>query len=164
MALTWETIYVCLILVVVILFNAFPPAFAAISIAPTIRFSARRNGRAGISQSLWTVFLHLLTAFFAVGAFDALRTRKDKLARIAAAAAQVSLIIPGWVTVQFHYSIEPDVSLETPPRRRSRCGFGSAHWRRTRALRFSSYLYLFRVFKSKTAFTVPADDSDKIKK
>jgi cytochrome d ubiquinol oxidase subunit II len=123
--------------------------------APTVR--------AGISQSPWAIFLHLLTAVFAVGAFYALWTRKYKLARVAA-AAQVSLIILGWAAAQFPFLIEPDVTIDKAAAPTITLQLLLGALAAGALLLFPSYFYLFRVFKSKTAFTALTGNSDKIKK
>lgn len=123
--------------------------------APTVR--------AGISQSSWAAALHVLTGVFALSAFYALWTRKYKLARICA-AMQTALIILGWAAAQFPFLIEPDISVYSAaaPTITLRLLLGALC--AGALLLFPSYFYLFRVFKSKTAFTALAENPDKIKK
>jgi cytochrome bd ubiquinol oxidase subunit II len=106
--------------------------------------------------------LHVSTAVFAVGAFYALWTRKYNLARVAA-AAQVSLIILGWAAAQFPFLIEPDVTIYNAAAPPITLQLLLGALLAGASLLFPSYFYLFRVFKSKTAFTALADDADKSK-
>ncbi|HEX8369894.1 MAG TPA: cytochrome d ubiquinol oxidase subunit II [Pyrinomonadaceae bacterium] len=123
--------------------------------APTVR--------AGISRSPWAVALHLLTGASAIGAFYALWTRKYKLAQIFA-AFQATLILLGWARAQFPYLIEPDVTISSaaapPITQQLLIGALAAG----AGLLFPSYYYLFRIFKSETAFTPLSDKTDKINK
>ncbi|HEX8737252.1 MAG TPA: cytochrome d ubiquinol oxidase subunit II [Pyrinomonadaceae bacterium] len=120
--------------------------------APTVR--------AGIGRSSWALGLHLLTAISATGAFYALWTRKYKLAR-AFVAAQVTLILLGWALAQFPYLIEPDVTITSAAAPRITLQLLLGALAAGAFLLFPSYYYLFRIFKSDTAFT---NLSDKINK
>lgn len=121
--------------------------------APTVR--------AGISRSPWA--LHFLTAVFAVGTFYALWTRKYKRARIFA-AAQVTLILLGWALAQFPYLVEPDVTVYSAAAPRITLRFLLGALLAGALLLFPSYYYLFRIFKSETAFTPLAGEADKLRK
>lgn len=123
--------------------------------APTVR--------AGISQSRWALALHFLTAVFAVGAFYALWTRKYKLARVSA-AAQVALIILGWAAAQFPFLIEPDMTIHLAAAPTITLQLLLGALAAGALLLFPSYFYLFRVFKSKTAFTALAEKPEKVEK
>jgi cytochrome d ubiquinol oxidase subunit II len=120
--------------------------------------------RAGISRSSWAIVLHLSTAVSAIGAFYALWKRKYKLARIFA-AFQVTLILLGWALAQFPYLIEPDVTITSAAAPRITLQLLLGALIAGAILLFPSYYYLFRIFKSETAFTPLSDGkTDKIKK
>lgn len=71
----------------------------------------------GLLSASWSLPFQVVTAAFAVSALAALWTRRYRLAR-AAAAAQVSLILWGWVGSQYPYVIPPDlriVDAASPP-------------------------------------------------
>lgn len=118
--------------------------------APTVR--------AGISRTPWALALHIFTAVFATGAFYTLWTRKYKLARVFA-AGQVTLILLGWALAQYPFLIEPDITITSaaapPITQQLLIGALAAG----ALLLFPSYFYLFRVFKSETAFTALSDKS-----
>lgn len=140
---------------------------AAVGLLALVVFLLAETGaptvRAGISRSSWALALHLLTAVSAIGAFYALWTRKYKLARIFA-AAQMTLILLGWALAQFPYLIEPDVTIiaAAAPRITLRLLLGALA--AGALLLFPSYYYLFRIFKSETAFTPLSDKTGKINK
>ena len=107
--------------------------------------------RAGITGSPWAIPLHVATALCAVGAFGTLWSRKYKLARLCA-AGQVTLILWGWAVAQFPYIVEPDITIHSaaaPPEtlRLLLIALGAGA-----LILFPSFYYLFRVFKSHTAF------------
>lgn len=81
---------------------------AALTLAVS-HFSAPRLGW-GLLASGWAVPLHLATAFAALGVFWALWQQRWGLARVAA-AAQVSLILWGWVLSQFPLIVPPGLSI-----------------------------------------------------
>jgi len=120
--------------------------------APTVR--------AGISRSPQALALHVLTAVFAAGAFYALWTRKFRLARICA-AAQTSLILLGWALAQFPYLVEPDVSIASAAAPPITLQLLLGALAAGAVLLLPSYFYLFRIFKSQTAFTALSEKTDK---
>jgi cytochrome d ubiquinol oxidase subunit II len=122
--------------------------------APTVR--------AGISRSSWALGLHILTAIAAVGAFYALWTRKFGLARICA-VAQVSLIIFGWALAQYPFLVEPDISISSAAAPSITLQLLLGALAAGAVLLFPSYYYLFRVFKSRTAFTALSEKPDEEK-
>jgi cytochrome bd ubiquinol oxidase subunit II len=125
--------------------------------APTVR--------AGISRSPWAMALHILTAIAALGAFYTLWTRQYRLARLCA-AMQVILILLGWALAQFPYLVEPDITISSAAAPRITLQLLLTALAAGAILLFPSYYYLFRVFKSETAFTAlsDAESSDKINK
>jgi cytochrome d ubiquinol oxidase subunit II len=65
---------------------------------------------AGLVGRPWSLGLQLVTAVNAVGAIVALWKRSFRIARIFA-AAQVALILVGWVLTHFPYLVPPDISI-----------------------------------------------------
>ena len=123
--------------------------------APTVR--------AGISRSRWALALHFCTALFATVAFYALWTRKYRLAR-ACAAAQVTLILLGWALAQFPHLVEPDITITSAAAPRVTLQLLLGALAVGAILLFPSYYYLFRIFKSETAFAGPARKDDEPKR
>jgi cytochrome d ubiquinol oxidase subunit II len=118
----------------------------AFGVLLALRGAAPRMQR-GLTAAPWSMPLHVLTAVAAITAIGALWTRRFALAR-AAAAAQVSLILWGWVLAQFPYIVPPSLTIA-----------GAAAPERTLSLTlialaigalvlFPSLYYLFRIFKS----------------
>jgi cytochrome d ubiquinol oxidase subunit II len=102
--------------------------------------------RAGISQTGWAAALHILTAFFALGAFYTLWVRKYYMARFCA-AAQVTLILLGWAFSQFPYLIVPDITIASAAAPRITLELLLGALIAGAIVLFPSYYYLFRVFK-----------------
>jgi len=123
--------------------------------APTVR--------AGISRSSWALALHFLTAVSAIGTFYALWTRKYKRARVFA-AAQVALILLGWALAQFPYLVEPDITVYSAAAPRITLRLLLVALVAGAILLFPSYYYLFRIFKSETAFAALSEKAGKIVK
>jgi cytochrome d ubiquinol oxidase subunit II len=123
--------------------------------APTVR--------AGISRSPWALVLHFLTAVSAVSTFYVLWTRKYKWARVFA-AVQVALILLGWALAQFPYLVEPDVTVYSAAAPRITLQLLLSALAAGTGLLFPSYYYLFRIFKSETAFTSLSGKTGKIEK
>ncbi|MDQ3064113.1 MAG: cytochrome d ubiquinol oxidase subunit II [Acidobacteriota bacterium] len=134
----------------------------AVGVLALIVFLLAESGaptvRAGISQSSRALALHIFTAVFAVGAFYALWTRKYKLARVCA-AMQVTFILSGWALAQFPFLVEPDVTIFSAAAPRATLQFLFGALIAGVILLLPSYYYLFRVFKSKTAFTAFSEKS-----
>lgn len=65
---------------------------------------------AGLVARPWSLSLQVVTGINAVGAIAALGKRKYRWARIFA-AAQVALILVGWVLTHFPYLVPPDISI-----------------------------------------------------
>lgn len=106
--------------------------------------------RHGLTSSPWAVPLHLLTAAAAITAIAALWTRRYRVARVAA-AAQVSLILWGWILAQYPYLLPPAYTIAdsaAPPATLRlvliTLGIGAL-------VLLPSLYYLFRVFKAETA-------------
>ena len=112
--------------------------------APTVR--------AGISRSPWAVALHVSTGAFSVGAFYTLWVRKYRAARFFA-GSQTTLILLGWAAAQFPYLIEPDITIYSAAAPQITMKLLLGALAAGAVLLFPSYLYLFKVFKTDTAFT-----------
>jgi cytochrome d ubiquinol oxidase subunit II len=102
----------------------------------------------GLTRSAWAIPFHVATGVAALWAIWALWARRFRVARVAA-AAQVTLILWGWVLGQYPYLIPPTVTID-----------GAAAPERTLNLilwalalgamvLFPSLAYLFRIFKGK---------------
>src|SRR4030095_131506 len=65
---------------------------------------------AGLVARPWSLSLQVVTGINAVGAIAALGKRKYRWARIFA-AAQVALILVGWVLTHFPSLVPPDISI-----------------------------------------------------
>lgn len=107
--------------------------------------------RAGISASPWAIPLQIATALCALGAFGALWKRRYTLARLCT-AGQVTMILWGWALAQFPYIVEPDITIQsaaspTETLRLLLMALGAGA-----VVLLPSFYYLFRVFKSQTAF------------
>jgi cytochrome d ubiquinol oxidase subunit II len=102
--------------------------------------------RQGLTTSPWAIPLHALTGLAALAAIAGLWSRRYRVARVAA-AAQVSLILWGWVLAQYPYLLPERITIAqaaAPPVTLQlvlgALGVGAL------AL-FPSLYYLFRVFK-----------------
>ncbi len=102
--------------------------------------------REGLVFAPWALPLHLLTATTALTALAALWYRRWRIARVAA-AAQVSLILWGWVLGQHPYILPPDLTIEAAaaPEVTLRLVLGALAL--GALILFPSLYYLFRVFK-----------------
>jgi len=67
---------------------------------------------AGLVSRPWSLSLQIVTAINALGAIAALWKRRYRWAR-AFAAAQVALILVGWVLSHFPYLVPPDISIRS---------------------------------------------------
>src|SRR4029078_10948554 len=65
--------------------------------------------RAALAERPWSWAFHVLTAGVSLGALAALGTQRFRVAR-AAAAAQTVLILLGWALAQYPYLIVPDLT------------------------------------------------------
>jgi cytochrome d ubiquinol oxidase subunit II len=115
---------------------------------------------AGITRSPWAVGLHLFTGMLATGALYSLWTRRYRTARVCA-AGQVTSILLGWALAQFPYLVVPDITISSAAAPRFTLQLLLGALGAGAFLLFPSLYYLFRVFKSKTAFTPLVGDSDK---
>lgn len=135
-----------------------------VGILALIVFLLAENGapkvRAGISRTWWASILHFTTAVFAIGAFYALWTRKYRMARVCA-AVQVTMILLGWAFAQYPYLIEPDITIESAAAPQITLQLLLGALIAGAILLFPSYYYLFRVFKSETAFTALSEKPNK---
>ena len=107
----------------------------------------------GLTSRAWSLPLHAATAAAATTAFAALRGRRFRIARLAA-ALQVALIVVGWGASQYPYLVVPEMTLASASAPRATqvlllCALGAG------ALTLFPSLYLlFRVFKGERPFSV----------
>jgi cytochrome d ubiquinol oxidase subunit II len=120
--------------------------FVAAVLALVLSLDGAPLVRDGLIFAAWAVPLHLLTAAAAITAFAALRARRWRVAR-AAAAMQVSLILWGWALSQYPYILPPDLSIASAaaPTATLRLVLGAVGLGAVVLL--PSLYYLFRVFK-----------------
>jgi cytochrome bd ubiquinol oxidase subunit II len=102
--------------------------------------------RPGVLGSDWALPFHLGTGMVAVGALGALWTRRYRLAR-AAAAAQVSLILWGWVGSQYPYLVPPDLAIADAAAPAATLRLVLIALALGAAVLVPSLVYLFRIFK-----------------
>lgn len=106
--------------------------------------------REGLTTSPWAIPLHLLTGIAALTAIAALWTRRYRLARVAA-AAQVSLILWGWVLAQYPYLLPPQHTIAQAAAPPVTLRLVLAALAVGAIVLFPSLYYLFRIFKGKGA-------------
>ncbi len=92
-----------LVAAVVTFFAAFGVLLLSGGAAPLVRH--------GLISAPWAIPLHALTGAAAVTAIAALWTRRYRVARVAA-AAQVALILWGWLLAQFPYLVPPRFTID----------------------------------------------------
>jgi cytochrome d ubiquinol oxidase subunit II len=102
---------------------------------------------AGLIRSPWALPFQLCTAFAAVTGLTALWRRRYRLARVAA-AAQVSLILWGWVWSQFPYVVPPVVTIGEGAAPETTLHLVLGALALGGAILIPSLVYLFRVFKA----------------
>lgn len=102
----------------------------------------------GVIGSDWSIVLHLCTGIAAVVAIAALWRRSYRVAR-AAAAAQVSLILWGWVLAQFPFIVPPSLTIQQAAAPRVTLELLSIGLLVGAAILIPSLRYLFRTFASK---------------
>jgi len=124
----------------------FVAAFGTLGLA---LLGAPLMGR-GLTTAPWAPALHLATGAAAVTAIWALRRRRYRVARVAA-AAQVSLILWGWALSQYPYLIPPDLTLAAAAAPRITLVLVLWALALGALVLFPSLFYLFRVFKREPA-------------
>ncbi len=102
--------------------------------------------RHGLTATAWALPLHGATGLAAVTAIWALWTRRYAVARLAA-AAQVSLILWGWVLAQYPYLAPPSLTVAGAAAPRSTLVLVLWTLGAGALILFPSLAYLFRVFK-----------------
>jgi cytochrome bd ubiquinol oxidase subunit II len=89
-------------------------AAVAVGFFALLAFALAADGaprvRAALAERPWSWAFHALTAIVSIGALAALACRRFRLAR-AAAAAQTVLILLGWALAQYPYLIVPDLTV-----------------------------------------------------
>lgn len=119
----------------------FVTAFASLLLAP----EAVTHLRAQLTGTRWALPLHLATAATAIAAIGSLWRRRWKLAR-AAAGAQVSLILWGWVLAQFPYLVPPALAIRDAAAPRATLELVLWTLAGGALVLIPSLLYLFRTF------------------
>jgi cytochrome bd ubiquinol oxidase subunit II len=118
---------------------AFGVLFLAHGAAPRMRH--------GLTATPWAMPLQVVTGVAAVTAIWALWARHYRVARIAA-AAQVSLILWGWVLAQFPYLVPPTLTIEDAAAPRRTLVLTLWALAAGALVLFPSLAYLFRIFKA----------------
>jgi cytochrome bd ubiquinol oxidase subunit II len=106
--------------------------------------------RHGLTGRIWSWPLHIVTAMAAGGAIGALWTRRFSLARFCA-AAQVTLILCGWVLAQFPFLVPPDISLNEAAAPETVLRLVLLASAAGALIVIPSLVYLFRIFKGESA-------------
>ncbi|HET9597831.1 MAG TPA: cytochrome d ubiquinol oxidase subunit II [Anaeromyxobacteraceae bacterium] len=107
----------------------------------------------GLTRRGFSIGLHLATGAAAVAAIGALLARRLRLARLAA-AAQVMLIVVGWGASQYPYLVVPDVTLQAASAPRATQVALLVALAAGALTLFPSLWLLFRVFKGERPFAV----------
>jgi cytochrome d ubiquinol oxidase subunit II len=122
----------------------FVVAFAVLLIA----LATDTHVGSGLTRSAWAIPFHVATGVVALWAIWALWARRFRAARVAA-AAQVTLILWGWVLGQYPYIIPPNetISAAAAPERT----LNLTLWALALGamVLFPSLAYLFRIFKGR---------------
>ncbi|MBX9878716.1 MAG: cytochrome d ubiquinol oxidase subunit II [Candidatus Obscuribacterales bacterium] len=103
-----------------------------------------------LTNSIWTIPLHLATGFFAIGAIITLWMRKYDLARLFT-VLQVSLILWGWALAQFPFLVRPAITIYAAAAPKITLELLLGALIAGALLLFPSFYYLFVVFKTKKA-------------
>ena len=105
---------------------------------------------AGLARSSWAMLFHIATGISAAAALSALAIRRYLIARVAA-AAQVSLILWGWVVAQYPYLVPPDLTIADTAAPAITLKLVLGALAAGSVLLIPSLYYLFKVFKSERA-------------
>ena len=100
----------------------------------------------GLTRSAWAIPLHLLTAAAALTAIGALWRRRYNVARVAA-AAQVSLILWGWLLAQYPYLVPERITIREAAAPAATLRLVLIGLAVGMAILLPSLAYLFRVFR-----------------
>jgi cytochrome d ubiquinol oxidase subunit II len=125
-------------------------AFAVLLLSGTASSLVRH----GLTGRIWSWPLHIVTAMAAVGAIGALWIRRFSLARCFA-AAQVTLILCGWVLAQFPFLVPPDISLNEAAAPETVLRLVLLASAAGALIVIPSLVYLFRIFKGGPRFSTP---------
>lgn len=101
-----------------------------------------------LTNSIWTIPLHVATGSFAVGAILALWKRRYSAARVCT-ALQVSLILWGWALAQFPFLVRPAITIYAAAAPKATLDLLLGALFLGAVLLFPSFYYLFVVFKAK---------------
>jgi Cytochrome bd-type quinol oxidase, subunit 2 len=102
----------------------------------------------GLTRSAWAIPFHAATGVAALWAIWALWARRFRTARVAA-AAQVTLILWGWVLGQYPYLIPPTVTIDAAAAPERTLNLTLWALALGAMVLFPSLAYLFRVFKGR---------------
>jgi cytochrome d ubiquinol oxidase subunit II len=122
----------------------FVVAFAVLIVA----LATDTHVGAGLTRSSWAIPFHVATGVAALWAIWALWARRFHAARVAA-AAQVTLILWGWVLDQYPYLIPPTVTIDAAAAPERTLNLTLWTLALGAAVLFPSLAYLFRIFKGK---------------
>jgi cytochrome d ubiquinol oxidase subunit II len=131
--------------------RALAAAFAVFLLAAAALLLARSAAprvAQGVIGSDWALVLHLCTGAAAIVAIVALWRRTYRIARIAA-AAQVSLILWGWVLAQFPFIVPPSLTIQQAAAPRVTLELLSVGLLLGAVVLIPSLRYLFRTFANK---------------
>ena len=102
----------------------------------------------GLTRSAWAIPFHVATGIAALSAIWALWTRRFRVARMAA-AAQVTLILWGWVLGQYPYLIPPTITIDAAAAPERTLNLTLWALALGAMVLFPSLAYLFRIFKGR---------------
>jgi cytochrome d ubiquinol oxidase subunit II len=101
--------------------------------------------REGLTEAIWAIPLHVMTAATAIAAFLSLLMRKYWWARTAA-IAQVTLIVWGWALTQYPYLVRPHLTFQAAAAPRETQILLLQTLAVGAVILFPSLIYLFRIF------------------
>jgi cytochrome d ubiquinol oxidase subunit II len=101
--------------------------------------------REGLTEAVWAIPLHVMTAAAAIAAFLSLVMRKYWWARTAA-IAQVTLIVWGWALTQYPYLVRPHLTFQAAAAPRETQILLLQTLAVGAVILFPSLIYLFRIF------------------
>lgn len=119
-------------------------AFAVLIIALV---TGTRAGPA-LTRSAWAIPFHVATGIAALWAIRSLWVRRFRAARVAA-AAQVTLILWGWVLGQYPYMVPPTVTIRAAAAPERTLNLALWALALGAMVLFPSLAYLFRIFKGR---------------
>jgi cytochrome d ubiquinol oxidase subunit II len=122
----------------------FVVAFAVLVIA----LATDTHVGSGLTRSVWAIPFHVATGVAALWAIWALWSHRFRMARVAA-AAQVTLILWGWVLGQYPYLVPPMETISTAAAPARTLNLTLWALALGAMVLFPSLAYLFRIFKGR---------------